>query len=429
MKKVITLIFLVVSATISAQNPAPAKPQLEAILILNATAHLGNGEVIPNAAIGFKDGKITLVADATRIKLDKSAYPIVIDGFGKHVYPGFINCNSDLGLTEINLVRATNDYSEVGEMNPNVRSIIAYNTDSKIIPTVRSNGVLLEEIVPNGGVVTGQSSVVELDAWNWEDAAYKTDIGIHVNWPRMFTVLNHPKETEEEQRQKIDANLKKLKLFFTEAKAYNKNNSPEEKNLKMEAMRGLFDGSKKLFVHCNYVKEIVSAVNFCSQLGVKMVLVGGVDSYRVTELLKEKNIPVVLDRTHSLPPREDEDYDLPYKMPFLLKQAGIEFAISGDGSWQTRNLMFYAGTAAAFGLSKEEAVKSITSSPAKILGIGDRVGTIETGKDATLIISDGDALDVRTNNITKAFIRGKEIDLDNIQQQLYKKYMKKYNLR
>ena len=429
MKRIVTLILLAVSATVSAQNPAPAKPQQEAILILNATAHLGNGEVIQNSAIGFKDGKFILVADATRIKLDKSAYPIIIDGFGKHVYPGFINCNSDLGLSEIELIRSTNDYSEVGEMNPNVRSIVAYNTDSKIIPTIRSNGVLLEEVVPKGGVVTGQSSVVELDAWNWEDAAYKTDIGIHVKWPRMFIVLNHPKETEEEKQQKIDANLENLKIFFTEAKAYSKSKSSEEKNLKFEAMRSLFDGSKKLFVHCNYVKEIVSAANFCSKLGVKMVLVGGADSYRVSELLNANGISVILDRTHSLPPREDDDYDLSYKMPFMLKQAGVEFAISGDGSWQTRNLMFYAGTAVAFGLTKEEAVKSITSSPAKILGISDRVGTIEIGKDATAIISEGDALDMRTNNIVKAFIRGKEINLDNIQSQLYRKFMEKYNIK
>ena len=411
-----------------AQNPAPALPQKDAILILNGTAHIGNGKIILNSAIGIKDGKLILVADATRIKFDKDAYKVVVDATGKQVYPGFINCNSNLGLTEIDLVRSTRDFNEVGEFNPNVRSIIAYNTDSKIPPTVRSNGVLLVQIVPQGGVISGQSSVVELDAWNWEDAAYKIDEGIHLNWPRMYTILNNPNETEEIQRQKIQNNLNAVELVFKEAKAYSLNNSPLEKNLKYEAMRGLFNGSKKLYVHCDYVKEIVSAVNMVKHYGIKMVLVDGADSYRVTDLLKENNIPVILGRIHSLPPREDDDVDLPYKLPYLLKQAGVTFAISVESSWQGRNVMFNAGTASAYGLTKEEALASITSSPAGILGIEDRAGTLEVGKDATLFISEGDALDMRTNKVTKAFIRGKDINLDNIQSQLYRKYMAKYGL-
>jgi imidazolonepropionase-like amidohydrolase len=429
MKSILATTTILAALAATAQNPAPAPPQKEAILILNATAHLGNGQVIPNAAIGFRDGKITLVADATVIRVDRTAYPVIIDAFGKQVYPGFIDCNTTLGLTEIDLVRSTRDFGEVGSMNPNVRSLIAYNTDSKIIPTVRTNGVLLAEVVPQDGIVSGRSSVVELDAWNWEDAAYRTDLGVHVNWPRMFVVLNNQKETEEVQRKKIQERLDDLELFFSEAKAYSKNSFPEEKNLRFEAMKGLFDGSMKLFVHCDYVKEIISAINFCDKFGLKMVLVGGSDSYRVADLLKEKNIPVILGATHALPPREDDDYDQAYKLPFLLKQAGVEFALSVDGSWQTRNEMFHAGTAAAFGLAGEEAVASITSAPAKILGIGDRAGILETGKDATLFISDGDALDMRTNNVTRAFIRGREISLDNIQRQLYNKYMQKYGLK
>ena len=428
MRKIFIAIGFIFSLKSFAQNPAPALPQKDAILILNGTAHIGNGKIILNSAIGIKDGKLILVADATRIKFDKDAYKVVIDATGKQVYPGFINCNSNLGLTEIDLVRSTRDFNEVGEFNPNVRSIIAYNTDSKIPPTVRSNGVLLVQIVPQGGIISGQSSVVELDAWNWEDAAYKTDEGIHLNWPRMFTILNNPNETEEIQRQKIQNNLNAVELVFKEAKAYSLNNSPLEKNLKYEAMRGLFNGSKKLYVHCDYVKEIVSAVNMVKHYGIKMVLVDGADSYRVTDLLKENNIPVILGRIHSLPPREDDDVDLPYKLPFLLKQAGVTFAISVESSWQGRNVMFNAGTASAYGLTKEEALACITSSPAGILGIEDRAGTLEVGKDATLFISEGDALDMRTNKVTKAFIRGKDINLDNIQSQLYRKYMAKYGL-
>jgi imidazolonepropionase-like amidohydrolase len=427
MKK-LTLIILLASIKTFAQNPAPALPQKEAVLIMNATAHIGNGQTITNSAIAFKDGKLVLVADATRIKIDSREYPVVIDGNGKHVYPGFIDCNSDLGLTEIDLVRSTRDFAEVGEYNQNVRSIIAYNTDSKVTPTVRSNGVLMAQIVPQGGIISGQSTVVELDAWNWEDAAYKTDEGMHMNWPRMYVIPNNAKESEEIQRQKIQNNINAIDQMLSEAKSYAASKGNEEKNLKFEAMRGLFDGTKTLYVHCDYVKEIVSAVNTIKKYGIRMAIVGGSDSYLVTDLLKTNNVSVVLSSTHALPPREDDDVDLPYKLPGILQKAGVLYAITYEGNWQVRNLMFNAGTAAAYGLTKEEALAAITINPARILGIDKQVGTLEVGKDATLIISDGDALDMRTNNVTHAFIRGKDINLDNVQKQLYHKYMKKYNL-
>ncbi len=426
---VVPLIFAI------AQNPAPAPAQSESIIIMNATAHIGNGKVIENSVIAFENGKITLVADATVIKLQDGKYKKKINAFGKHVYPGFINCNSSLGLTEIDLVRSTRDYYEVGELNPNVRSIIAYTTDSRIPPTVRSNGVLIEQIVPSGGTISGQSSVVVLDAWNWEDAAYKTDEGIHLNWPQMYVAKYPGADPEDKQRERMNKEMNNIEQFFREAKAYAVS-VPLEKNLRFEAMKGLFvpmdssgNGSKKLYVHCGYVKEIESAVLFCKKYGVKMVLVDGQDSWRVTELLKENAVPVILGRTHALPPREDDDVDLPYKLPFLLKQAGIDFAISIDGSWQNRNLAFMAGTTAGYGLTKEEALSSITSTPAKILGIDNTVGTLENGKDATLFISTGDALDMRTNNIENAFINGREINLDNVQKQLYQKYKEKYGLK
>ncbi|HRH64835.1 MAG TPA: amidohydrolase family protein [Bacteroidia bacterium] len=411
-----------------AQNPAPALPQNGAVLIMNATAHLGNGKVIENSAIGFDNGKLILVADATTIKIDRSRYKTIIDGNGKHVYPGFIACNTTLGLSEIDMVRSTNDYAEVGEMNANVRSIISYNTDSKIIPTVRSNGVLLAQIVPQGGIISGQSSVVELDAWNWEDAAYKIDEGLHLNWPRMYIARTSSAESEEVQKLRMTQQLSAIDLFFREAKAYSMQAKPIEENLRFESMRGLFNGTKKLYVHCDFVKEIVAAVDFCRKYGVQMILTGGADAWRVTGLLKENNIPVVLGRVHSLPPREDDDVDLPYKLPFLLNKAGIVYTETMDGSWQSRNIMFNAGTTAAYGLSKEDALRSLTSYAAQILGIDQTVGTLETGKDATLFISSGDPLDMRTNNVRQAFIAGREINLDNVQKQLYRKYQVKYGI-
>lgn len=430
MKKIITTITLSIFsvAYLVAQNPAPAQVQSESIIIMNGTAHIGNGKVIENSLIGFENGKITLIGDATVIKLQEGKYKKKINAFGKHVYPGFINCNSSLGLTEIDLVRSTRDNYEVGDLNPNVRSIIAYNTDSKITPTVRSNGVLMEQIIPSGGIISGQSSVVVLDAWNWEDASYKTDEGIHLNWPQMYIAKYPGADPEDKQRDKMNKEINNIEQLFREAKAYALS-APAEKNLRLESMKGLFDGSKKLYVHCGYVKEIESAVLFSKKYGVKMVLVDGQDAWRVSALLKENNIPVILGRVHSLPPREDDDADLPYKLPYLLKQAGITYALSIDGSWQNRNLAFMAGTSAGYGLTKEEALMSITSAPAKILGIDNTAGTIEAGKDATLFISTGDALDMRTNNVENAFIGGREINLDNVQKQLNAKYRKKYGLQ
>jgi imidazolonepropionase-like amidohydrolase len=411
-----------------AQNPAPAPEQTQPILIQGVTIHTGNGTVIENGIVAFASGKINYAGDASgkNSLKDVNSYK-VIDAKGKHIYPGIIALNTIIGLSEIDLVRSTLDYYEVGEMNPDVRAVISYNTDSKIIPTVRSNGVLLAESTPEGGIISGTSSVMMLDGWNWEDATYKSEAGIHLNWPRMTISKGQNAEAEEKQRENISKKLETIRSFFTEAKTYTKQN-PEEKNLRFEAMKDLFNGNKRLFVHCDFLKEIISAVNFCKEFGVKMVLVGGMDSWRVTELLKENNIPVVIVRTHLLPPREDEDVDLPYKLPSLLTKAGIMVCITDGGSWPQRNIPFQAGTAAAHGLTKEEALSCITLNPAKVLGIDSTTGTIETGKDATLFISTGDVLDMKTNNVEQAFIRGKEIVLDDVQKQLYRKYMKKYGL-
>ena len=422
------IVLLLVGKISPAQNPAPAPEQTEMILIDGGTLHVGNGQVIEISAVAFVNGKIIYAGDAkgkAALK-DLNLYK-VIDAKGKHIYPGIIALNTTLGLTEIDLVRSTRDYYETGDMNPNVRAVISYNTDSKIIPTVRSNGVLLAEAAPQGGTISATSSVMMLDGWNWEDAAYKEEAGIHMNWPRMTIGRGQFAEPEEKQRDNINKSLETVRNFFTEAKTYASQN-PEEKNLRFEAMKDLFNGTKKLFVHCSYIKEIIASVNFCKEFGIKMVLVGGMDSWRTADLLKENNIPVVIVRTHALPPREDEDIDLPYKLPYLLTKAGVMVCITDGGSWAQRNIPFQAGTASAYGLTKEEALMCITINPAKVLSIDAATGTVETGKDATLFISSGDALDMKTNNVEYAFIRGKQIILDDVQKQLYKKYMMKYGL-
>jgi imidazolonepropionase-like amidohydrolase len=354
-----------------------------------------------------------------------------VEAAGKHVYPGFIAGNTTLGLVEIDAVRATNDYQESGGINPHVRSLIAYNAQSNIIPTVRFNGILLAMVAPKGGLVSGRSSVVELDGWNWEDAMLKTDVGIHVNWFTLTRQPGSPEADRKTQDEQISKQLATLYQFFREAQTYSKS-TPKEKNLRYDAMRGLFDGSKKLFIRADDAKSILAAVNFAKDFSLTPVIVGGADAWLVADVLKANNVPVMIEGVHKLPQYTSDDVEQPYKTPGILQKAGVLFSISASletfdaGSWQQRNICFEAGTAVAHGLGKEEAIAAITSNAAKILGVENRVGTLETGKDATLFISSGDALDMRTNNVEQAFIRGKKLQLVNKQKFLYEQYKAKY---
>lgn len=431
MRNIFLIILAFVVNNTNAQVPTPAPKQNNSVLILNATAHLGNGKVIDNAAIGFKDGKFTLVADARVIKINPAEFDTIIYAQGKHVYPGFIAPNSTLGLAEIDAVRATRDVDETGTFNPHVRSVIAYNTDSKITPTVRSNGVLIAQITPRGGIISGTSSIVQLDAWNWEDAVVKENDGIHLNWIKKFHHKGWWAESGGiEKNKNYDKNYNELLQFFKDAKAYSKVKDHEKINLRFEAMRGVFNGEKTLFIHANYIKEITEAINFVKTFEIpKVVLVGAHDAYLIPEVLKENNIAVLLQRVHSLPENEEEPIDFPYQLPSILIKNGVLVALENSGDMErmnTRNLPFYAGTAAAYGLDKETALQLITLNTAKILGIDDKLGSIEPTKDATFFISEGDALDMKTNKVVLAFINGRSIDLNNSQKMLYEKYMNKY---
>ena len=416
------LFFLLAHFHVFAQTPAP--PQSQPVMLRGGTAHLGNGLVIENSMIRFEKGKITFVGTAGEYIPDDNLK--IIDVAGKHVYPGLIAANTTLGLSEIESVRATRDMNEVGELNPNARAIIAYNTDSKIIPTIRSNGILLAQITPQGGRIPGMSSVVELDAWNWEDAAYKTDIGIHLNWPSRFSFMGWWAEPGGiKMNENYGDEVKKTRDFFHEAEAYSLS-TPKEINLRLEAMKGLFSGERKLFVNVNDATEILETIDFAKLFGLSMVIVGGRDAWRVAEYLRLHDVSVILQSLHKLPARQDDDIDVIYKLPYLLKQAGVEFCISMDGNWQQRSLPFVAGSSVAYGLSKEEAVTAVTGSAARILGLSETLGTIEVGKDATLIISTGDVLDMKSSNIEFAFIRGRQIDLDDLHKSLYRKFRSKY---
>jgi len=425
LKNIIVASVLVFGAHVFAQQ-TPAPKQTETITITGATAHVGNGSVISNSVLVFENGKITAIGDSNTPTKGK-----VINAQGKHIYPGFIAPGKSLGLIEVNAVRASNDQDEIGDLIPNIRSIIAYNAESKVIESMRPNGILLAQATPKGGRISGTSSIVQFDAWNWEDAAVKLDDGIHLNWPNSFRQgrwwVGEPRGW---QPNKNYANqLDEVSNYMKQALAFGKSNSTEQHEA-YTAMQGLFDGSKRLYIYAEGEKEIIDAVSTAKNEGVKnVVIVGGYEAYKIIPFLKQNNVPVLVRQTHSLPFRDDDDYDLPYKLPKLLMDGGLLVGLqNADASnFQTRNLPFYAGQAAGQGMDKEDALKLISSNTAKILGIDAMYGTLETGKSATFFISEGDALDMRTNQLTYAFIDGRNLSLETHQTKLWKRYMEKYS--
>jgi imidazolonepropionase-like amidohydrolase len=447
MKKIffsLSALLLLVGFSKAQETVYPAKEFRGKLFIANGTVHVGNGTVIENATIEVNNGKIVRVgADVTAGKDDK-----VIDAKGKQVYPGLILSSTDLGLKEIaNGVRGSNDYVEIGDINPSVRSIVAYNTDSKVIGTLRANGILLASITPEGGEISGTSSVVQLDAWNWEDAAYKYDNGIHINMPSFIQRFGRRGggappagiggrfggAAGGEQADPTKLALEKvdqLKSFFKQAKAYLEETSHKETNIKFEAVKGLFDKKQKLFVHADQVKQMLSAIDFVKEFGFDVVIVGGSESFQIADILKANNIAVILGQEHALPATEDDDVDQPYKTPAALQKAGVLFALNDthDES-RYRNLSYNAGTAATYGLSKEQALQAITLNAAKVLGIDDKTGSLEAGKDANIVVADGDILDMKSSNVVYAFIQGRQVSLDNKQKQLYERYKYKYGIK
>ncbi|NBY25506.1 MAG: amidohydrolase [Chitinophagaceae bacterium] len=442
MKKFVISFYLIGAAlgVFAQETVLPAKEQKGSYYLTNATIHVGNGKVINNGTIKVTNGKIEAVGDNIAIPAGADN---VTDLKGQDLYPGLILPTSTLGLIEISSVRATQDAREIGDMNPSVRSIVAYNTDSKVINTLRSNGILIANIVPQGNFVAGTSSLVQLDAWNWEDAAYKTDAGLHVYMP---TLLPRPSfggrggggggmgnfggqgggDPVKEGLEKME----ELKTFFREAKAYQQLTDRKATNLKFEAVKGLFDKKQKLYMHANTTKQILVALDFVKEFGFDMVIVGGSESYQVADLLKQHEVSVILQQPHSLPTATDDDVDQPYKTAAQLQKAGVLFSISDDDS-QTRgrNLAFNAGTAAAYGLDKEAALAAITLNAARIMGVADKTGSIEVGKDANIVVSSGDLLDMKSSNVTAAFIQGRKIDLTDKHKLLNERYEQKYELK
>ncbi len=417
----------------SAQSPVVAPAQKKPVMLTGGTIHTGTGEVIENGVIAFTGGKITWIGKAADNRLDKSGYE-VIDVTGKHVYPGLIFPNTTIGLTEIGSgVDVANDTRELGDLNPNVRAIAAYNTDSHVIPVIRSNGILLAQIVPQGTLLPGTASVVQLDAWNWKDAAYRMDNGLMLGWPRKSAMTGRGgaaffAQMSATGSNTYDKNVELLEKIFTDAVAYSTLEKPVDVNLRLESMKGLFDGSKTLFITSSEAKGIMEAISFAKRYGVKKIVLVGANetAWGVKDFLKENNIQVLLANPLSLPMYDYSDVRLPFKLAAMFSKEGILVGLTYS-SQAYGNLPFAAGQTVAYGLTKEEALQTVTLNTAKILGIDDITGSLETGKDANIVVSTGDILDMMTNNIEYAFITGRNISLDNKHKQLYRRFQAKYD--
>lgn len=430
------LLSLMLSTATAQDDVYPAPKQNKRTAITNAVIHVGNGTVIENGTLVFDNGKITYSGAAAGAPTAETT----VDAKGKHVYPGLILPASTLGLQEISGVRGSTDINELGELNPSIHSIVAYKAESIVTNTLRANGILLAHVAPGGQLVAGQSSVVQLDAWNFEDAAYKIDNGMHFYMPSLLArpgggrfaallALLGPQQPSDPVKAALDR-IEGVKAFFREAKAYHQKDAGKEINLKFEATKALFDKKQKLYIHCSQVKQMLVAIDFVKEFGFDVVLIGASDSWQIADLLKQHNIAVILTQEHNLPTLDDDDVDQPYKAATALHKAGVLFCLNDDDPQNRgRNLPFNAGTAAAYGLGKEEALKAITLNAAKILGIDDKTGTLEVGKDANIVISEGDILDMKSSIITNAYIQGRGITLSSKHTQLYERYKHKYGIK
>lgn len=399
----------------------------DSFLFTGLTIYNGIGDVIQDGAIGVNQGIIDYVGPSANVEFN--AYNEVVSKKGLLLYPGLIALNTTLGLTEVDAVRATRDFKESGELNPNVRAISAYNAESEIVETVLANGILFAQIAPRGGTIKGSTSVVKLKGHNWEDAAYRMDEGIVMDWPQMHKQKEKTEVTQGYGPNKTyEEELADIHTFFDKAKAYAKKTIPLERDLRMEAMRGIFDGTKRLYVTSDFIKEIREIIHFKRNYAIKnLTIVGGYDAWMAADLLKENDVSIILYRVNSLPEYAEDRVDEAYSLALKLATAGVKFSFQMDGDMETmqnRNLPFNVGTAIGYGLNIQTALSAVTIQAAEILGIADRTGSIEAGKEANFIITRGDIFDMQHSIIEEIFIQGIKTDFGTRQEELYKKYLK-----
>ena len=434
----IAALFAMSHALANTNTPAPA--QSKPILITGATLHTVSGAVIPNGRLLFDKGRIVSVSDASGTSNAGNA--TVLDLSGKHIYPGFISANSAIGLGEVEAVRATIDNAEVGAINPNVRALVAVNPDSEIIPVTRANGVLTVLAAPGpgrNGLISGTSALIQLDGWTYEDLGLVPEVALHVSLPAMrFNADLFPAPSDvliDDMRKETTKRLTVLEDAFEAAAAYSRakaHGDVQKPDVRWEAMLPVMAGQRPVFMQAYDVAQIRYALNFAERFKLKLTLVGGADAWRMADLLRERKVGVILDGMHQLPTRRGEDFDTVYRAAAILSKAGVTFCIARSATIfdanSERNLPFEAASAVAFGLSKEEALKAITLYPAQMLGVADKLGSLDTGKLATFFVSNGDPMEYNAQ-VERAFIQGREIDLNNRQLQLKQKYEEKYRQR
>ncbi len=418
-----------------AQDLVPsAAQQQRPILIAGATIHTVSGQTIQDGYLLFDDGEIVSVSSSRPSTNNTNTE--TIDAEGLHVYPGLFSADTGLGLTELGLVRATRDANEVGPITPEVRAITAVNPDSTWLPVTRHNGIMLAAVFPTGGRVPGRASVIRLDGWTNDDLAILPDAGLVLSWPQMRPVNAWwMDKSDAEQRKDIVDNVKQIDELFTNAESYfraraldrpsSTRSQSQPADLRFEAMAGVLDGTSPLLIRAQDIDQITAAVAWATGRGYRPIIVGGRDAPIVAELLKQHDVPVIATSAFGFPKRADSNYDDSFTLPKRLQDAGLIWCLSGDGSWNERNLPYVAAKAAAFGLDPAHAIRSITLSPAEIFGVADTYGSVEQGKSATLIITDGNPLEV-TTEVKMAFIDGRRVNLATKQTELERKYREKY---
>jgi len=429
---IFSLALCALSESSLAHDEVPGDDQKNPIVLINGTVHPISSPAIENGMILFHKGKI--VAVGKKVKVPKNAK--VIDVKGKHVFPSLFEAHSQIGLIEIGAVRSTDDRSEIGSINPNVKAQVAVNPDSEVIPVTRSNGVLLALTAPSGSIVSGKSAVIQLDGWTYEDMTVKGVAAMNVVWPSVGSAIPFTSSSPSSRRGRRGGSngdsVKILRKLFDDTRVYKNalaSGSPSFKHdLRLEAMIPVVDGDLPMMVEANDLQQIQSAVAFASEQKAKLIILGGYDAPLCSELLKKHDVPVILSAVYRMPRRRNDDYDAAYTLPVRLQKLGVKYCISGTDrseTWNARILPDHAGTAVAYGLDKDEALKAITLYPAQILGVDKQVGSLEVGKDATLFVSTASPLNI-ANQVEVAFVQGRHVELNDRHKRLYKKYEEKY---
>jgi imidazolonepropionase-like amidohydrolase len=410
-----------------ARGQAPAAPP-RTFTLTDVAIHPASGPEIARGAIVVRDGKIVSVSAGPATAGDGPA----VSGQGRHVYPSLFPPMTVLGLSEIGAVRATVDTTELGDVNPDARADIAVNFDSELLPVARSGGVLIAGVTPTGGIVSGSVAALKLDGWTREDASLKAPVAIAVVWPDLRIDRSpEAKYSVRLQEKKRDEALEKLRNAFRDARAYGKARAAEgqagiprhDADARLEALLPAIEGKVPVIVFANRLDQIRAAVKWGSEDKLRVAIWGGADAWRMADELARAQVPVIVESPLDLPQREDEPYDAAFANAGRLDKAGVRvlFNEGGTDAANVRNLPHLAAAAVAFGFPREKALAAMTLEPARLLGVADRVGSLEPGKDATFIVTDGDILDMRSR-VVAAYLDGRALDLTDKQKRLYEKY-------